>query len=81
MANITVAQLAAYLGIESRDSDQTTELQTFLDAASATVEKRAPGALWPFVSWQQSGWPLISTINLDSLVKTRFEEVPAIQHI
>ena len=23
MANITVAQLAAYLGIESRDSDQT----------------------------------------------------------
>ena len=44
MANITVAQLAAYLGIESRDSDQTTELQTFLDAASATVEKRAPGA-------------------------------------
>ena len=41
---VTVAQLAAYLGIESRDSDQTVELQTFLDAAHATVEKRAPGA-------------------------------------
>ena len=41
---VTVAQLAAYLGIESRDSDQTLELQTFLDAAHATVEKRAPGA-------------------------------------
>ena len=41
---VTVAQLAAYLGIESRDSSQTEELQTFLDAATATVEKRAPGA-------------------------------------
>ena len=41
---VSVAQLAAYLGIESRDADQTVELQTFLDAATATVEKRAPGA-------------------------------------
>ena len=41
---VTVAQLAAYLGIESRDASQTEELQTYLDAAIATVEKRAPGA-------------------------------------
>ena len=41
---ITVVQLAAYLGIESRDSSQTAELQIILDAASATIEDEAPSA-------------------------------------
>ena len=41
---LTVAQLAAYLGIESRDSDQTAELQRLLDAANSTVQDDAPDA-------------------------------------
>ena len=41
---ITVPQLAAYLGIESRDADQTAELQLLCDAATAMVEVDAPTA-------------------------------------
>ena len=41
---VTVAQLAAYLGIEARDADQTAELQRLLDAAGSTVEDDAPDA-------------------------------------
>ena len=41
---VVVAQLAAYLGIESLDSSQTQELQILLDAAVATIEDEAPGA-------------------------------------
>ena len=35
---LTVPQLAAYLGIESRDSSQTEELQRLIEAAMAIVE-------------------------------------------
>ena len=41
---VAVAQLAAYLGIEARDSDQTVELQTLLAASTALIEADAPGA-------------------------------------
>ena len=41
---ITVDKLADYLGIESRDTSLTAELQTILDAASATIEDEAPSA-------------------------------------
>ena len=41
---ITVDKLADYLGIESRDTSLTAELQTILDAASATIEDEAPTA-------------------------------------
>lgn len=41
---LTVDDLAAFLGIESRDADQTAELQLLLDAANSTVEDEAPGA-------------------------------------
>ena len=41
---VDVSQLAAYLGIESRDSDQTVELQLLIDAAGATVQEEAPAA-------------------------------------
>ena len=41
---LTVAQLAAYLGLESRDSSQTEELQRLLDAATEIIEFEAPDA-------------------------------------
>ena len=41
---LTVAQLAAYLGIESTDADQVTELQTLLEASAALIEADAPDA-------------------------------------
>ena len=41
---VAVAQLAAYLGIEARDSDQTVELLTLLAASMAIIEADAPGA-------------------------------------
>ena len=41
---VSVARLAAYLGIEARDADQTAELQLVLDAANSTVEDEAPDA-------------------------------------
>ena len=41
---VSVAQLAAYLGIEARDGDQTAELQLVLDVANATIEDEAPDA-------------------------------------
>ena len=41
---VDVSQLAAYLGIEGRDADQTVELQLLLDAAGATVLEEAPDA-------------------------------------
>ena len=41
---VAVSQLAAYLGIESPDADQTAELQLLLDAANSTVEDEAPDA-------------------------------------
>ena len=41
---LTVAQLAAYLGIESPDTDQTAELQLLLDASVATINDEAPAA-------------------------------------
>ena len=41
---IDVARLAAYLGIESRDADQTAELQLLLDVAGSTVRDEAPDA-------------------------------------
>ena len=41
---VAVGALAAYLGIESQDEDQTAELQDILDAAIATVEHEAPDA-------------------------------------
>ena len=44
---VTVAQLAAYLGIEARDADQTSELQMLLDVSTALIEADAPGAPVP----------------------------------
>ena len=41
---VTVPALAQNLGIESRDANQTAELQDILDAAIATVEEEAPSA-------------------------------------
>ena len=41
---IDVAQLAAYLGIEGRDADQTAELQLLIDVARSTVRDEAPDA-------------------------------------
>ena len=41
---VAVSQLAAYLGIEARDSDQTVELLTLLAASVAIIEADAPGA-------------------------------------
>ena len=41
---VAVPQLAAYLGIESRDSSQTEELQRLIEAAMAIVETQAPTA-------------------------------------
>ena len=41
---VDVSQLAAYLGIETRDADQTVELQLLIDAANATVLEEAPDA-------------------------------------
>ena len=41
---VTVPDLAAYLGIESRDSSQTAELSDILESAIATVEDEAPDA-------------------------------------
>ena len=41
---LSVAQLAAYLGIESPDTEQTAELQLLLDASVATINDEAPDA-------------------------------------
>ena len=41
---IDVARLAAYLGIEGRDADQTAELQLLIDVARSTVRDEAPDA-------------------------------------
>ena len=41
---VNVAQLAAYLGLESQDASQNEELQRALDAATVTVEDEAPTA-------------------------------------
>ena len=41
---IDVARLAAYLGIEARDADQTAELQLLIDVARSTVRDEAPDA-------------------------------------
>ncbi len=41
---VTVPQLAAYLGLESRDSSQTEELQRILDAANEIIEFEASTA-------------------------------------
>ena len=41
---VSVAGLAAYLGIESRDSSMSSELQELIDTADAIIEEDAPDA-------------------------------------